>query len=1141
MTPEKTKKKITRPLLAILIAQLGLAPLSAYAQVNDFDVQRATTQRASVKMAAYQIATQAGNLDADIYQETPAMLTGSGGPIDGGIIPDGYGIPRTDGYGAFLGYCAWDNGASTSLPGHIPGGTGNNKPVFAVISYGLNNSFDTTCADIATTGNAKGDDYVYWFSVGDTSYTSNSNILSSKYWRDAVATQAALAALDTTTLVAGEVRIVQADNSFWTWTGSAWTAVKLGGVSSDGSGNAVAENKLAVGQATAGTEQLFVNGGATTGIGVQSSGAKTGTNIYNGGGTQTAFFGYDNTSGYTVVQSLSGPIVFQAGGAERFRINTDGSISQNGTVVLDATRNLVNLVNGTFSGTLTSATVNATSGFQVGGTTVIDGSRNATFTGLTASGNATIGGTLGVTGATTLSGGLTTTSITASGALTGTSGAFSGALTSGSLSTGAVTASGLLSANGGIATSSLTSSGQFAYTGTPSTTPAFAFTGAGYTGTGMYSSGANMLGFSTGGTSRLTIASDGTVAITGNTTIGGTTTLTGALIGSSATFSGNATVGGNLAVTGTTTLTGALTANGGVSTSSVTLANGLGAVQAGKLEYNGTALYFTGGDLVRRAMAAADGSNATGTWAISTTGNAATATKLATARTISATGDATWSTSFDGSGNATGALTLANTAVTAGAYGSATAAPTFTVDSKGRLTAAGTVTITPAWTSVTGKPTTLAGYGIAAADINSYAPTLTGTGASGTWGISVTGNAGTATKLATPRSISSTGDAIWTVSFDGSANATGTLQLINSGVAAGTYNNSATAITPITVDAKGRITATGAAVTITPAWSSLTGVPVGISNYAVNMDQNVRTTDNVAFASVNASAYKVGGTTVIDGSRNGSFAALTGTTGTFSGAVSAASISTTGTLTVSGATTLAALSATTGTFSGSVDATGGYKIGGTTVIDNTRAATFSALTVSGASSLAAVSATTISATSGTFTGVVAAAGGYKVGGIAVIDNLRNVSGNSGTFTALMSNNLTINGSTVIDSLRNATFATISGTTGTFSSTVNSTGGYQIAGTAVIDNARNLTNINNATIGGTLGVTGTSTLAGAVTVNNTLTVTGATTLSNKLTMGKEIVLAQVDSYGTTVTNNADCSHIAKGAIAADSTGNVYVCR
>ena len=84
-----------------------------------------------------------------------------------------------------------------------------------------------------------------------------------------------------------------------------------------------------------------------------------------------------------------------------------------------------------------------------------------------------------------------------------------------------------------------------------------------------------------------------------------------------------------------------------------------------------------------------------------------------------------------------------------------------------------TINITPAgigaaasshnhsWSNITsGKPTTLAGYGI------TDAPTKTGSGASGTWSIGITGNAGSATKLQTARTL-------WGQSFDGTKNVSG--------------------------------------------------------------------------------------------------------------------------------------------------------------------------------------------------------------------------------------------------------------------------------------------------------------------------------------------------------------------------------
>lgn len=81
-------------------------------------------------------------------------------------------------------------------------------------------------------------------------------------------------------------------------------------------------------------------------------------------------------------------------------------------------------------------------------------------------------------------------------------------------------------------------------------------------------------------------------------------------------------------------------------------------------------------------------------------GNAATATKLQTARTLSLSTDATGSASFDGSANATVAVTLASVG-TAGTYKSVT------TDAKGRVTAGS-------------NPTTLAGFGITDAAPSSH-------------------------------------------------------------------------------------------------------------------------------------------------------------------------------------------------------------------------------------------------------------------------------------------------------------------------------------------------------------------------------------------------------------------------------------
>lgn len=83
-------------------------------------------------------------------------------------------------------------------------------------------------------------------------------------------------------------------------------------------------------------------------------------------------------------------------------------------------------------------------------------------------------------------------------------------------------------------------------------------------------------------------------------------------------------------------------------------------------------------------------------------GTANAANQLSTARSISATGDAAWTVNFDGSANATAALTLANTGVTATTYGTTTAVPTIAVDAKGRITSASNTNIAFPVTTVNG-------------------------------------------------------------------------------------------------------------------------------------------------------------------------------------------------------------------------------------------------------------------------------------------------------------------------------------------------------------------------------------------------------------------------------------------------------
>jgi len=122
---------------------------------------------------------------------------------------------------------------------------------------------------------------------------------------------------------------------------------------------------------------------------------------------------------------------------------------------------------------------------------------------------------------------------------------------------------------------------------------------------------------------------------------------------------------------------------------------------------DGTRTAITGTATANRAIAFPD---ADGTLAL-TTSNVATATALATGRTIAITGDLAYiSPSFNGTGNVTAAGTLATVNSNVGSFGSATQSVAFTVNAKGLVTAASATTITPAIGSVTGLAANVATF-----------------------------------------------------------------------------------------------------------------------------------------------------------------------------------------------------------------------------------------------------------------------------------------------------------------------------------------------------------------------------------------------------------------------------------------------
>ena len=259
--------------------------------------------------------------------------------------------------------------------------------------------------------------------------------------------------------------------------------------------------------------------------------------------------------------------------------------------------------------------------------------------------------------------------------------------------------------------------------------------------------------------------------------------------------------------------------------------------------------------------------------------------------------------SSTGSSTDTITITLDNTAVTAGSYGSASAIPTFTVDAQGRLTAAGTASISTSFT----------------VDADS--------------GADLTISGGDTFRIIGGTGLTSTASATDTL----------TLDLDNTAVTGGSYG-SASSVGTFTVDAQGRLTA-AASTTIEIALgtntsgnyvATITG-GTGVTSsaattgegttHSLSIGQDVATSASVTFAglTLNSGSMVFEGTTANDfettlavtdptADRTITLPDATGTVAlvadvaalsgaTFTGAVSGTSLTLSGDLTVNGTTT----------------------------------------------------------------------------------------------------------------------------------------------------------------------------------------------------------------------------------------------